>query len=81
MLKIYGSMLCRHCVRCREELDDAGVGYEFCDFGEDLKWLKEFLKLRDGNAMYDEVREAGGIGIPTILLPDGSITRSWDQFL
>jgi len=81
MLKIYGSMLCRHCVQCREELDAAGVEYHFCDFGEDLKWLKEFLKLRDGNAMYDEVREAGAIGIPTLLLPDGSITLSWKQFL
>ena len=81
MLKIYGSMLCRDCVQCREELDAAGVRYQFCDFIEDLKWLKEFLKLRDGDPMYDEVREAGSIGIPTILLPDGSVTLSWTQFL
>ena len=81
MLKIYGSMLCRDCVQCREELDAAGVRYQFCDFAEDLKWLKEFLKLRDGDPMYDEVREAGSIGIPTILLPDGSVTISWKQFL
>lgn len=81
MMKIYGSMLCRDCVQCREELDAAGVRYQFCDFNEDLKWLKEFLKLRDGDPMYDEVREVGSIGIPTILLPDGSVTLSWTQFL
>ena len=81
MLKIYGSMLCRDCVQCREELDAAGVEFQFCDLGEELKWLKEFLKLRDGDAVYDEVREAGAIGIPTLLLPDGSVTLSWKQFL
>lgn len=81
MLKIYGSMLCPDCVDCRKELDAAGIDHQFCDFSEDLKWLKEFLKLRDGNAVYDEIRKAGAIGIPTILLPDGSITLSWKQFL
>ena len=81
MLKIYGSMLCRDCVQCREDLDAAGVEYQFCDFNEDLKSLKEFLKLRDGDPMYDSVREAGSIGIPTIVLPDGSATLTWEQFV
>ena len=81
MLKIYGSMLCRDCVQCREDLDAAGVEYQFCDFNEDLKSLKEFLKLRDGDPMYDPVRDAGSIGIPTIVLPDGSATLTWEQFV
>lgn len=81
MLKIYGSMLCRDCVQCREDLDAAGVEYQFCDINEDLKSLKEFLKLRDGDPMYDPVREAGSIGIPTIVLPDGSATLTWEQFV
>ena len=62
-------------------LDAAGVEYQFCDFNEDLKSLKEFLKLRDGDPMYDPVREAGSIGIPTIVLPDGSATLTWEQFV
>ena len=81
MLKIYGSMLCPDCVRCREELDKAGVEYQYFDFAEDLRSLKEFLKLRDGESVYDQVREAGSIGIPTILMPDGSVTLTWEQFL
>lgn len=80
MLKIYGSMLCPDCVQCREELDAAGVEYLYCDIGEDLRTLKEFLKLRDSDPMYDAVREAGSIGIPTILLPDGTVTLAWDGF-
>ena len=81
MLKIYGSMLCPDCVQCREELDRAGVEYEYFDFSEDLRSLKEFLKLRDRDPAYDPVREAGSIGIPTILLPDGTVSLSWEQFL
>ena len=74
-------MLCPDCVRCREDLDKAGVEYQYLDFSEDLRSLKEFLKLRDKDPMYASVREAGSIGIPTILLPDGSVTLTWEQFL
>ena len=52
MLKIYGSMLCPDCVACREELDAAGVAYEYLDFADSLKNLKEFLKLRDELAVF-----------------------------
>lgn len=81
MLKIYGSMLCPDCVKCREDLDRAGVDYEYFDFAENLASLKEFLSLRDGNNLFDEVRNRGGIGIPCIVKEDGSVTLTWEEFL
>ena len=45
MIKIYGSMLCPDCMACRKDLDEAGTAYEYLDFSEDLKNLKEFLKM------------------------------------
>ncbi len=81
MLKIYGSMLCPDCVECREDLDRAGVEYEFLDFAKDLKNLKAFLKLRDENPLFDECRAEGKIGIPCIETEDGKITLSWDDFM
>ena len=51
MLKIYGSMLCKDCVQCREDLDRAGVEYDFLEFQDELKNLKEFLSLRDSLAI------------------------------
>ena len=81
MLKIYGSMLCPDCVECRADLDKAGVQYEYLDFSENLKALKEFLAIRDGNPLFDPVREKGGIGIPCIVREDGSITLDWEEFL
>lgn len=81
MLKIYGSMLCPDCVKCRENLDKAGVAYEYLDFSESLLNLKEFLKLRDSAALFDEIRQAGKIGIPCILREDGTATLDWEEFV
>ena len=74
---IYGSMLCPDCVRCRQELDSAGKSYEYRDFSDSLLWLKEFLKLRDENPLFDEVKKEGKIGIPCIVHDDGRVTLDW----
>lgn len=79
-MKIYGSMLCPDCVQCREELDQKGVAYEYLDFSDNLRNLKEFLALRDGNPAFASVKEEGRIGIPCILLSDGTVTFDWDSF-
>ncbi len=80
MLKIYGSMLCPDCVQYRAELDRAGVEYVYLDFSEDLRNLKEFLKLREEPA-FEEVRRDGKIGIPCIQREDGTLTLSWEEFM
>ena len=81
MLKIYGSMLCPDCVDCCRELTEARAEYEFCDFADSLLYLKEFLKLRDECDLFNDLREAGKIGIPCILRDDGSVTLDWKEFL
>jgi glutaredoxin-related protein len=80
MLKIYGSMLCPDCVKCREDLDNAAVEYEYLDFASDLRNLKEFLILREG-PMFEQIRKSGKIGIPCILLEDGSVKLDWEEFM
>lgn len=81
MLKIYGSMLCPDCVQCRQALDDAGVAYEYLDLADNLKNLKEFLKLRDENALFDSVKREGKIGIPCILMEDGAMLLRWEELM
>ena len=81
MLKIYGSMLCPDCVECREDLDKAGVEYEYLEFSENLRNLKEFLKIRDASALFDEVRERGSIGIPCIVEEDGTVCLDWEKYM
>lgn len=81
MLKIYGSLMCPDCVECKADLEKAGVAFEYKDFGESLLNLKEFLTLRDQNAIFDPVKADGKIGIPCIVREDGSVTLDWDEFL
>lgn len=81
MLKIYGSPLCPDCVKCKQELEEAGVEFLYLDIGEKLLYLKQFLKLRDGNELFEPVRQRGQIGIPCILREDGSVTSEWDEYL
>lgn len=81
MLKIYGSMLCPDCVQCREDLDQAKIAYEFLDFSESLLNLKEFLKLRDEDPTFADIRGSGKIGIPCILKEDGSLTLDWEELM
>lgn len=78
-MTIYGSMLCPDCVQCRKTLDRAGIEYTFLDFGEDLKHLKAFLQIRDGNPLFDAVRREGKIGIPCIVGSDGSVRLDWEE--
>jgi len=40
-------------------------------------YLKEFLKLRDENPLFDEIKREGKIGIPCIVWDDGSIHFDW----
>lgn len=81
MLKIYGSMLCPDCLECREDLEKAGVEYEFLDFAESLKNLKEFLKIRDNSDLFDTARAEGKIGIPCIVREDETVSFDWEEFM
>ena len=74
---IYGSMLCPDCVQCRKDLDGASTIYEYREITEDLRYMKEFLKIRDENALFEPVKQEGNIGIPCILHDDGSVSLEW----
>ena len=81
MITIYGSMFCPDCVKCREDLDRAGVPYQYLDFADSLWNLKRFLDIRDREAVFAPIREAGKIGIPCIVKEDGEVTLSWEECL
>ena len=81
MLKIYGSMLCPDCVKCREDLERAGIAYEYLDFSEHLLHLKEFLALRDNESVFEEVRSNGKIGIPCIVDEAGNVSLDWEKYM
>ena len=81
MLKIYGSLLCPDCVQCKKELTEAGIAFEYLDFSDDLRNLKNFLALRDREAVFAAVKEKGSIGIPCIVEEDGSVSLDWEKYM
>ena len=74
---IYGSMLCPDCVQCRKDLDASGTAYDYREITEDLRYMKEFLKIRDENTCFDSVKTEEKIGIPCIVREDGSVSLEW----
>ena len=81
MLKIYGSMQCPDCVKCREDLDKAGVTYEYLDFADSLLNLKQFLSIRDTYPQFADIRKDGKIGIPCIVNENGTISLTWEEYM
>jgi len=68
---VFGSELCPDCVVLKAFLQQHEVRFTFIDIQESLGKLKMFLKYRDSLALFDEVKRAGGIGIPCLVADDG----------
>ena len=81
MLKVYGSLLCPDCVACKAAFEENGLEFEYLDFSMDLLALKAFLKLRDENSVFTQIKEEGKIGIPCIVTEDGTVSLDWQRFV
>ena len=81
MVKIYGTMKCPDCVRCTGNMDANGLEYEFMDINADLKALKQFLIYRDTLPIFDHCKEIYDIGVPAMVLEDGTVTLKWPDYI
>lgn len=84
MIKIYGTILCPDCVAIKRLYASNHIPFEFYDFGISTQNIKDFLKIRDDQkykSLFDPVRENGGIGIPCIVLEDGTVTLTPEDAL
>ena len=75
-LIVYGTTQCPDTVACLAALREAGKAFEFRDITE-LPVLKEFLHYRDQEALFESVKEAGGVGIPFLIHRDGNMSFEW----
>ena len=62
MIKIYSMNTCPDCIYVEEQIqgDDR---YEIIDIGSHVKYLKEFLRIRDNNHVFIEAKKVGAAGI------------------
>lgn len=73
MIKIYSMETCPDCTYVEEQIK-GNANFEVIDLGLHVKNLKEFLKLRDNNPVFDEAKKVGAAGIPCFVLEDGTVT-------
>lgn len=73
MIKIYGMQTCPDCTYVEEQVK-GNSRYEIIDIGQHVRNLKEFLKLRDHNPVFDAAKKSGAAGIPYFVLEDGTVT-------
>lgn len=81
MLTVYSSDLCPDCRECKKNFDAHNIPYTLVDINESMRTLKEFLKLRDTRAEFDEVKARGSVGIPALVDDDGGVCFDWEQYL
>lgn len=74
MLKVYGSDICGDCRDFKAVMQERGFEVDYVDITENVMNLKEFLKLRDSEAVFEAAKERGGIGIPAFVKEDGECT-------
>lgn len=74
MIKIYGMETCPDCVYLHSQIDQRKDEFEYVNIGEHVKNLKEFLRLRDNNSVFDECKKKGYAGIPCFVFEDGRVS-------
>jgi hypothetical protein len=73
MIKVYSMPTCPDC----EAIDKLVAGnpkFQVINIGEHVRYLKEFLKLRDSRKEFDRLKKINDVCIPCFVLEDGSIT-------
>lgn len=78
MIKIYGMKSCPDCVAVDRQVE-GDSRYQVIDIGEHVSLLKEFLRLRDNNPVFDEAKKKGYAGIPCFVLEDGTVTLNPEE--
>lgn len=73
-MKVYSSDICGDCREFKALMQARGFEAEMVEITADTASLKAFLKLRDNDAAFEEVRREGRIGIPAFVNEDGTVT-------
>lgn len=69
---------CPDCTAITEQVKNNNR-YEIIDIGEHVRFLKEFLRLRENNSVFTEARKKGYVGIPCFVLENGTVTLNPEE--
>ena len=68
---VFGSKHWPGCEPAKEYLSNKGVKFVYLDITENMFNLKKFLKFRDNYKEFDEIKKAGRVGLPCIVVNNG----------
>ncbi len=74
MIKIYGMETCPHCDYVKKQIEGREDEFEYIDISKNVRYMKEFILLRDSSPFFDKCKERKLIGIPLFVLEDGTLT-------
>ena len=77
-MKVYGTDICIDCRNYKAIQMNRGFEAEYIDIIENTVNMKEFLKIRDLDPVFDSVKENHGIGVPLFVREDGEKTFDID---
>ena len=69
----YGTPTCKDGPPAKAVLEENNIKFLFVDVCESVGKLKMFLKLRDTEDAFQEVREQHKVGVPCIVIDDETI--------
>lgn len=80
-MKVYGAQICVDCRNYKAIQKKRGFEAEFIEITQDTDKLREFLRIRDTDPVFEPVREHSGIGIPLFVREDGRKTFDINEAL
>lgn len=70
---MYVMKSCPYCAHVMKQVE-GNPKFKVIDIGEDVRYMKEFLALRDNDPAFDEEKATGDVCIPCYVREDGSVT-------
>lgn len=81
-VRMYGAPICPDCVAEKEALlKNHSIQLDYVDITESTANLKEFLKYRDEEKLFEPIKSSGKIGIPFYILENGTKTHDIKQYV
>lgn len=68
---LFSSSKCPDCPVVIKKLEEENIEFENIDITDSMFNLKKFLKERDNNSYFDEIKSNNKVGVPTIMTKDG----------
>lgn len=78
---VFGSKHWPGCEPAKEYLSQHNIKFLYLDISENMINLKRFLKYRDNSSEFEEIKKAGKVGLPCIVVNNGEeIIFDYEEF-